>query len=183
MRRVLFLFSFCLSLSHNCFAQDGPDEEGPVTKIGGMYYGRDPSAAYSLCLERERLFPKKAFSRGPRVDYDVTKSSPQTYGSMSLVLGYQFKYYPFYAVRGRPTAGFFLGVNPCYSVKVRDQFPYGPGVGFLMGYQIWIMNTVALSLEWDLSNIRNINQTAGLPNTSYWNFFSFVKAGYWFRKK
>jgi hypothetical protein len=108
MRHLLFLFSFCFSLFNGCFAQDGPDEEGPVTKIGGMYHWGDPSAAYSLCLERERLFPKKAFSRGPRVDYDVTKPSPQSYGSMSLVLGYQFKYYPFYAVREGRLPAFFL---------------------------------------------------------------------------
>jgi hypothetical protein len=168
-------------LVQSCLAQD---DESPVTKIGGMYYGKNPSLSYSLCFERERLFARKSFSRGPRVDFDEAKPAPQTYSTMSLVLGYQFKYYPLYPVRGDPTRGFFLGVNPCYFVKVRDQYQYGPGVGFLMGYQGWIMNKIALSFELDITNMRNVNQSlsAGLPNSWYLYAFSFFKVGYRFSK-
>jgi hypothetical protein len=179
---ILFV-AVCFSHPMNCSAQDDP---GPVMKIGGMYNGRHPTA-YSLCFERERVFSRyPSFTRGIRLDYDRTEPSSQPYspGAMSLVIGYQFKYYPLTPLRKKVSRGFFLGASPCYFIKVRDQYPYGPGVGFLLGWQIWIKNQVTLSLEWNILGWQNFNQniSSGVSNEWYFDVFVFAKAGYRFAK-
>jgi hypothetical protein len=153
-----------------------------------MYHGRNPALSYTLSFERERLFPEKlSVTHGPRLDFSNAERStqPPSSGWMLLVLGYQFKYYPFAILRKKPMRGFFLGINPSYAVKVRDQYPYGPGVGFLMGYQVWIKNAVTLGLELNVANGRNVNQNiaATTPGNWFWDGIFAFKIGYQFGKR
>lgn len=174
-RKWILVFSItatCTVAMIDCVAQV---DESPVTKIGGWYYFNSPSYN-TLSVERERSIRQSlTFTHGPRLDLNFGETS----GLLSMAMGYQFKYYPFSLLREKPSRGVFLGLEPCYFIKVREQTVYGPGIGTLLGYQLWIKNKVAVSLETSLKYMQNMNPNAlGVYlNSWYLHSFLFLKVG------
>lgn len=159
--------------------------DGALTKAGGFIYLYHLSeySGFSLNIERENTFKSNAaFSHGARLDYNKFKPFPKTNfpGNENLILGYHFKLYPFFPKSKRQFNGLFLGIEPCYFVKVNSDYRYGPGLGGLLGYQLWIKNKFTLSAEGNIFYIQNINDntTQQNPQDRYFYMYASIKVGF-----
>lgn len=174
--RIKYLILF-LSLSQglDSLAQN-LEPRSSLTKLGGIFQF-NPSG-YSINFEHERGFLKNSrFTHGLRVDFNKISPYPQKFfpGVENLVLGYQLKLYPFSKEEFR---GFFTGVYPCYFVKRKDRYRYGPGLGGLIGYQ-YIRKRLSLSIESSIVYMQNVNEKVPSKNPEDRYFFLFlnIKAG------
>lgn len=177
MKRVLLLaFTTFLFPYIHTHAQDRFN----ILKSGGfMYFNGDGYNGISLHVEYEFLIAKSLmFSTGPRAEYIAIKN-----GAPSFTVGYEIKWYPIAKYANRRLHGPFIGIDPLYRTKDAARISYaryGPGVGFVAGYQHQFKNRVAVCAEMSPVYIYDINERTVQSNPTgwYWYGFACVKIGF-----
>jgi hypothetical protein len=175
---VLFLWSF---LSTITFTSAQNEINNPLVKAGGFINFIPGAPLYSLNFEIEKSFRKvNSLTSGLRLDYINPKNLDKTF-----FIGYNFKFYPLYQRKKIPYRGVYLGIEPLYLIRIPDDpvSRYGPGIGYIAGYQHIIKDKIYLSIESDFMFVQNLNKRSIVgrgyhhPSERYFYFLSCIKVG------
>lgn len=180
--RYILVFLVIILASIDSFSQI---DNRSINKIGGFPVLADGKlTGYFFSLDRESIFKnKRSFTHGPRLNYDtdgmdLRKRFP---GMENLVIGYQFKFYPFHYIKQKPYQGIFIGIYPCYFTPINELYKNGPGLGSLLGYQYVFKDKISLSFEASVIYMQNVNKTTPYSTNSQDRYFYItpsVKIGF-----
>ena len=170
--RYILVFLVIVLASIDSFSQS---DNRSINKIGGFpVLAEGKLTGYFFSLDRESIFKnKRSFTHGPRLDYDrdgidLRKRFP---GMENLVIGYQFKFYPFHYIKQKAYQGTFIGVYPCYFTPINELYKNGPGLGSLLGYQYLFKDKISLSFEASVIYMQNVNEITPYRTNSQDRYF------------
>lgn len=153
-------------------------DHSQLIKIGLFFYPFEYRYnGFSIHLEMENSFSKKkSFSTGPRADFVSIKN-----GDPVLLLGYNFKFYPFFNRNKMQNKGFFIAIAPVMKPKIFNvsNERYGPGVSGLLGYQFFSKDDMSFSVEGSWIYLRDISKYSSQfnPDRTYVYVYANLKVG------
>ena len=179
MRAAVILIPLLLFISVPSLSQ--PNER--VAKLALYPHFSNPGVTVGFELEKSFIQTVK-FTQAFRIEYRTISGDAADgfYGHQNLSLGYVVKCYPFAKRTSKKFQGVFFGIMPCYFVKVRDEYRYGPAIGIPIGYQLVLKSRLTLSLEYTPTYLQNVNDGIPPGNSQdlYFDLFKAFRVGYRF---